>query len=203
MNTIRQLCTRCIVLDRGRIIYDGDVDTAIEIYMENNMQAVGVEFDLSQKRMAHLPPKSAAKMIHLQLLNKTRAVYKSGEMLAFQLKVRMHSDIPKLYFRFEVRYADDLPVGTAQCPLWGSYSAGDEVCAELQFLTQGLTRGKYKVLFVLYGMNEFGTYEDYDAIWPAFTFEIEDSNTINWNANMWGHIQFPDIKIIDISDNNT
>ena len=25
MNTIRQLCIRCIVLDHGKVIYDGDV----------------------------------------------------------------------------------------------------------------------------------------------------------------------------------
>ena len=32
MNTIRQLCTRCIVLDHGKLIFDGDVEKAIEIY---------------------------------------------------------------------------------------------------------------------------------------------------------------------------
>ena len=36
MNTIRQLCSRCIVLNHGRIIYDGSVESAIEVYMEQN-----------------------------------------------------------------------------------------------------------------------------------------------------------------------
>ena len=65
----------------------------------------------------------------------------------------------------------------------------------MAFQTNMLTRGKYKCLFVIYGMNEYGTYEDYDAIWPAFIFEIEDNNKISWNENMWGHIQFPDILL--------
>lgn len=33
MSTIRELCNRCIVLDHGRKIYDGDVDEAIKLYL--------------------------------------------------------------------------------------------------------------------------------------------------------------------------
>ena len=34
MSTIRQLCTRCVVLDKGRVIFDGNVEDAIAVYME-------------------------------------------------------------------------------------------------------------------------------------------------------------------------
>ena len=34
MNTIRQLCSRCVVLDKGRVIFDGDTEEAIAIYMK-------------------------------------------------------------------------------------------------------------------------------------------------------------------------
>lgn len=36
MSTIRQLCDRCVVLDQGRVIYDGDVEKAISIYMDTS-----------------------------------------------------------------------------------------------------------------------------------------------------------------------
>ena len=36
MSTIRQLCDRCIVLDQGRVIYDGDVEKAIALYMDSS-----------------------------------------------------------------------------------------------------------------------------------------------------------------------
>ena len=36
METIRRLCDRCIVMDKGRIIYDGDVEEAIGIYSAEN-----------------------------------------------------------------------------------------------------------------------------------------------------------------------
>ena len=41
MSTIRQLCTRCVVLDKGRVIFDGDVEQAIAVYMDTTDVNVG------------------------------------------------------------------------------------------------------------------------------------------------------------------
>ena len=37
MNTIRRLCDRCIVLDEGIVIFDGDVDGGISVYMNEKL----------------------------------------------------------------------------------------------------------------------------------------------------------------------
>ena len=53
--------------------------------------------------------------------------------------------------------------------------------------------GRYKALIVLYSVNEYGDSDDYDAIYPAFTFSVHDSkNTIQikWNMRNWGGIYF-------------
>ena len=41
MSTIRQLCSRCIVLDKGKVIFDGDVEQAIAIYMGHHRRERG------------------------------------------------------------------------------------------------------------------------------------------------------------------
>lgn len=195
MNTIRQLCTRCIVLDHGKVVFDGNVEQGIEVYLERQSGPGLTECDLSEKRMPHLPSAIKAKMTYLKLLDKGTPVYRSGEEIAFLLSVSSNARIKDLRFRFELRYIDDAPVGTAQCPVLGDLEEHENRTLRMTFRTDMLTRGKYKCLFVIYGMNEYGTYEDYDAVWPAFTFEIEDNNLIRWNEKMWGHIQFPDIVI--------
>ena len=200
MNTIRQLCDRCIVLDQGKVIFQGDVDKAIEIYLKQNMGSNDVDVDLSNSRMKHLPDFAPVKMMHLKLLNKDSAVYKAGEDILFRLKLKANQTVEQMFFRYEIRYQDDSPVGTAQCPPLEGMQLGEEKTLTMRFQTLHLTRGRYKCLFVIYGMNEYGNYEDYDAIWPAFYFELEDEIRINWNTRQWGHIRFPDIEVKELGE---
>ena len=95
-----------------------------------------------------------------------------------------------------MRYNDDVSVGTALCPPLGSIKAGEEKTYTMRFQTAGLTRGRYKCLFVLFGENEYGGYTDYDACWPTFFFELEDEANINWDVREWGHLRFPE-TIVD------
>ena len=46
MATIRKLCTRCIVLNKGELIYDGDVEKAIELYMNEASGDLKVHYNI-------------------------------------------------------------------------------------------------------------------------------------------------------------
>lgn len=50
MNTIRQLCTRCIVLDHGKVIFDGDVEEAINLYLQRSDTSRVLSMDLSKEK---------------------------------------------------------------------------------------------------------------------------------------------------------
>lgn len=47
MNTIRQLCDRCIVLNQGKIVFEGDVEKAIMIYSNYSDSFERIDYDLS------------------------------------------------------------------------------------------------------------------------------------------------------------
>lgn len=47
MESIQQLCTRCVVLDNGKNTYDGDVDMAISYYLNLNKKQEVFEFPLN------------------------------------------------------------------------------------------------------------------------------------------------------------
>ena len=196
MNTIRQLCTRCIVLDHGKVVFDGEVEQAIGVYMQCQGNMDQTEFDLSHMSSKPNPATLPAKMLGLRLLEKTSAVYHTGEPMKFELSVLSRQNFAHLRFRFELRFADDVPVGTVPDVDLGAMSIGERKTFQMQFDTSWLTRGKYRVYLVLFEMNEFGTCMDHDLILPAFSFEVEDDNTIVWNLNSWGHIRLPDIQML-------
>lgn len=200
MNTIRQLCTRCVVLDHGKVVFDGDVEQAIGVYMQCQGDVERTTFDFSEKSSKPNPEMLPAKMLWLHLAGKKSAIYQTGEPLNFDLCVLARQDFEHLRFRFELRYADDVPVGTVPDVDLGTIKTGEQKTFNMQFDTSWLTRGKFKVYLVLFEMNEFGTCLDHDLLLPAFSFEIQDENTIVWNVNAWGHIRLPDIRIYKESE---
>ncbi len=199
MNTIRQLCDRCIVLDKGRVTFDGDVEEGIGVYLESSVTDMRVELDLEKKRMKHLSPIVRAKITYLKLLNKQYPIYEMYEKIPFEMTVSSREKIDNVSVRLEVRGMDESSVGASILQNFSSLSVGENIL-RLNLEPYGLVPGRYLALLVLYQVNEMGTYDDLDAIWPTFVFEIQDNENklnISWNYNMWGRIEFPTLSVLE------
>lgn len=199
MSTIRKLCTRCIVLDHGKKIFDGDVEQAIALYMNTSSFSPEVNIDLSKKRMPHLPLPALTKMEHLILQNKSIPNYQFNEPIIFDLTVSSHKNVESLCLRVEIKTQEAIPIGSCVLHNFTGINEGETKVFRVSAPINGLTPGKYLVLLVLYEVNEFGTYEDLDAIMPAFAFEVVDTNQkieINWNSYHLGNVEFENIKYL-------
>lgn len=199
MSTIRKLCTRCVVLNQGRVIFDGDVEKAIAIYMNTSSYSTEVEIDLSEKRMKHLPLPAMVKMQKIRLCGKDVPVYQVNEPIIFDLSIASYKNVKNLCMRFEIKTTEALPVGSSIIHNFARVEADEERAFRFRMCANGLTPGKYVVLLVLYEVNEFGTYDDLDAIMPAFSFEIIDTEKkmeLNWNSYHLGKIQFSNIELL-------
>ena len=198
MNTIRKLCDRCVVLDKGRIIFDGDVEEAIGVYMQNKGNIDQTIFDLSAKKRAAWV-KEDVRMCSLSLVGKENAIYRSGEPIVYELTVETKRNVKNLRYRLELIFSDDIPVGTVPNISLGSMGEGERKTFQMIFDPLHLTRGKYKVDMVLFEMDDFGNSFDLDLVVPAFIFAIEEDGEIVWNANNWGHVRFRDIEVRQIN----
>ncbi len=196
MNTIRQLCDRCIVLDKGKIIFDGDVEEAINTYMKASAPLREVDIDLSNMRMKHLPIEYKAKMERIILEGKKSPIYEYDERMNLILTVRAEQDIKSLSARIEIRSADGNSVGASILQNFESIHAKETKSMHLQMDLGCLVPCRYTALLVIYCVNEFGTVEDLDAVYPAFDFEIQDNYdrmNVRWNNNHWGKTRIKDL----------
>ncbi len=200
MNTIRRLCDRCIVLDKGRVIFEGDVEEAIELYMHK--ETVRNEWTEGMTECSYLDTtarslygKGGAVLQHLRLLDKDVALYATGEKIRFSMRVLAKRAFSDLRLRLEIQYGDDMPVGTMPSVSLGAMEAGQVKDFEVSFDPIGLTTGKYRVDLVLFDMDEFGAVYDQELMLPAFRIEIDETRDINWNTANWGRIRFPDAQI--------
>ena len=198
MNTIRTLCDRCIVLDKGRIIFEGDVESAIEIYLSSTRDTWSegqTEFDLRSAVSRSPYTKGNARITWLKLLDKEKSVYASGEKLRFRMRVHTKREYKDLRLRLELRYSDDSPVGTMPNVSLGPCGENEEKEFTLEFDPIGLTNGRFRVDMVLFEIDEFGNSYDEELLLPAFFFEVQENEDIVWNQSTWGHIRFPDVIV--------
>ena len=199
MNTIRQLCDRCIVLDKGKVIFEGDVDKAITTYLSSAARITKTDIDLSNKRMEHLPKDIVAKMKRIVLCGKTVPNYEYNEPLIFDLYLKAIKKIKNLCLRIEIRSYDGSSVGAAVLQEFTDLDVTNNTKLSFSFLPEGLVPGDYSALIVIYEKNDYGNYNDLDAVFPAFDFSVEDSNDvlkINWNKSHWGRISFNKLSYI-------
>ncbi|MEA4831281.1 MAG: ABC transporter ATP-binding protein [Oscillospiraceae bacterium] len=198
MNTIRQLCNRCVVLDHGCVIFDGDTENGIQKYNGVNALEEKTHYDFKDcKRESYLPVIRKAEMMSLDLLNKEHPIYTQGQTLEFDLKIHCYKTCEHIGLRAEFRNMSDTPVMTVLTSDddFIRLDNDSDVVLNARINIDMLTTGKYKILLVLYDANEFGTNTDIDCLNPAFVIEKQNDILIHWNCKSWGNIYSGNIMI--------
>ncbi len=198
MNTIQQLCSRCVVLDKGRIIYDGDVEEAIRIYM-GTVKESPVDVDLSEMERAEEHAGRVAFMKRLQVLDAESSVFNRDSIMRFRLSFTTELDNPKLYLRAILHYADGTPVTMVTTKESFSAKKDEEQSIVFRLDSKYIVPGKYTLSLILYEVNQFGTYRNCDGVKDAFCFEIkaeEDyAHRMEWSHRYWGHVSLGELLI--------
>lgn len=198
MNTIRQLCNRCIVLEKGRIKYDGDTETAISIYMSTDKSPEVFNSYKKIDRSDEFELDGKIFLNSIEILDKEIPKYNSKEKLCIELDYDAKVDMKNVCVRIPIFYSDKTVVGMST-----TLPAIECKCGEnkqkLELDISCLAPGKYIARIVIYSVNQFGTTLNHDVVDDAFCFEVvSDINEINnlvWEHRYWGYLNFPQIEI--------
>ena len=197
MHTIRQLCERCIVLEKGKVIFNGEVESGISLYLGNNSgnQIFYTYEKYDRERIAD------QKMIiqSLQILGLKEPIIHNSKI---EIKINVYSkeQYHNVAFRCIIFSSDNEPIGmSCTLPCLEIYCGMNEV--NLQLDLAGLERGNYKARIVFYEVDEYGNEVVHDVIHDAFSFTVDNKSIENstlklWKTNAWGYINFPDINVL-------
>ena len=208
MQTIEQLCNRVVVLDKGTVKYDGNVETGISIYLNNKCEGSSIYNNLFEKeREGYLPKEPQAKFNYLELLDKDNNIFVDGEKFRCNINWKNYDDIHDVQLRFEIRTIDDTPIAASVCSKKFSCYKDTETTYEVELDISRLVTGKYQLLVVLCEIGELGGYRDFDGVYPACVFEVVNSKlndyVFEWNRKQWGHIQLKDLDMIEVETYET
>ena len=196
MNTIWELCSRCVVMEEGRIIYDGEVEPAISLYMNRSVGENEVDMDLTEK--AHTGPavEPVLRMEHLTLEGKAVPVYDNAEPLVLRFRLRVNRPVTGAQLRVTFRTNTDQGVGTAWSEPMDFARAGEQAVS-LSFPLSSLARGTLYCSIGFYQMDDLGRMLTLDHITRAFKVEIQPRVGIwGWNAHAYGPVILPEGKVL-------
>ena len=195
MNTIRQLCDRCVVLDKGKIVFVGDVEEAIGVYMKTN-EDYRTSYDYTNVPRS---PNETRKiqLLGLDMIDRADNKIIKGTPLDLLMHCRANQDVEEIGIRFEVFYLDATVAGTVfvNNPINGK--KGQLLDIYLQLPTSNFAPGKYVVSALAYERDQYGNQVGVDRVSPAMCFEIINSgnNELVWLHQYWGHVHFDDMMV--------
>ncbi len=172
MDTVRRMCRRCVVLDAGKLVYDGDTEEAIGIYSENVCKPT--------LRQEYTESKSPSRIVSMSVLDGVGEYCSDAMSLGFGYVSDRRAGV-----RLEIKTASDAPVGAyiaRNCVTPGEGEVG------LEFDISCLPDGMYRTSVGIYDEE---TGEDTDVV-CGLCFSIRRGrDAYQWN-HTWGRVKLPE-----------
>lgn len=204
MNTIRELCSRCVVLSHGSVVFDGDVEPAIDIYMNSTEFDMATKVNLAEKERLQVfklnPESILVKMISLELVGKDAPLYGIGEDILFDLELDSKEDSGNLSLRLAVMALGGQYVGNSFIYDFAQMKKDEKRKFRFAANFGGLMPGRYAVSMLLFRTNEWSVANNVDGIRFAFYFEVRDKDEqlkVKYN-NIWSKVLFKNIELVNI-----
>ncbi len=199
MSTIRQLCERVIVLEHGKIIFDGDPEKAIAIYMpKQNQEAFrdvwNFDFDQKPEHFKH----SEFLISSFWFTGKGGYEIQAETDLHYQIGIYARKPSQNLCFRAVLLYEDDSPIGMASTNDGALSVIPGENTFSGTIPVSDLPSGNYKLKLALYEVDGYSSEVHYDVIDGLLLFTINRpdlTNGLEWQHMWWGHRIFPELEL--------
>ena len=192
MNTIRQLCDRCIVLEKGKVIFEGEVEEGIQLYLGDTTS----KFPHNDFTIREHDPWITAdiKINYLDMIGDN--LIKFGDKLRFTLEYECFNEVKNLCFRFTILHPDRVSVATTTSSLLNCM-AGKVYNRSFEIDSSQIAPGEYIMQIVAFEPDNIGNQIRHDYVPLAVSFAIYNEDQLHnfeWNNNAWGDHVLPIAK---------
>lgn len=192
MQTVRDLCTRCIVLENGRVIHDGDVEEGIRKYMQDILEVKKVyEFEKDKAQ------RFATGQVYVQKIEVDAPIMGEEDIiLTMGVEMSAARAFTGLHMRFTVYDSEDCVVGTGISKDFG-LKGEEKTLLRFDFNTEQLTEGEYSAdIAIVEPTGEKQTRHAF--LRRALAFRIEKRKRLyqlSWNTKNWGSVMFAHLDV--------
>ncbi len=192
MNTIRQLCTRCIVLDKGKVIFNGDTERAIGIYLGRNSNDYQPHFAVTDTMRDPFHANPEVFIQEIATASDT-GCFDFGAKPSFSLKIKNAQQKPvSLLVRLILKTSDGTAITMASSPAEVLFEPGQIQTVSCSFDLENVVPGHYSVSFILYEVGDMGASKNIDVLRDLLMLTVMPTEGFNhgmtWEPKYWGHV---------------
>ena len=189
MNTIRQLCDRCIVLDHGRIIIDGEVETAISTYIGiNNTSNPVVNLEILTREKHFDNPN--VRMIRMEIVTEDSCFF-FGDVIEGKLYIKSNNDYRNCVLKIFLICNGIAAMTSESSPVLHISQEGINVLS-FKFFLDNLAPAKYSMKILLCQRDSVAGTVYLDVLENSYIFEVVEPQGFHdnqkWSIRYNGYI---------------
>jgi lipopolysaccharide transport system ATP-binding protein len=201
MAAVRQLTSRCILLNHGKVAFDGSSERAIELYSEVVSGAFRQGADLSNwpRKLPVVDRLVEFRSLHFE---SDASVFAPGESIRFIATLVARDSVSGVRVSGSVLHPEGYSVGT----FWTTAAAALERDEVLRYVIDlgdlRLAPGAYSLQLALGTGSETTGHRDFDVIREVLPFEVasiegEGGVTGAWHPT-WGSVRFQSATLVQL-----
>lgn len=190
MESVRRLCKRCIILDHGKLVYNGDTDEACKRYFGNESVKTDNSADYSEYVRPGWLGREDVRLISAEYMNSGVPVT-GKDNLDIKIKWRIVKDVVNVGIRVELADGEERVFATKVFYDQINGVAGDTGESLLSVDLSHVVNGEYKTFYTVFCMDQFGENSDLDCVKGidiVIKREKEQQGDLNWRNSSWGNV---------------
>ncbi len=198
MATIRRLCDRVILLENGRIIYDGSVEEGVALYYGGNNTDYPVHYDMDAAPRSTRSHGIELRVTDFLFPDRDRAIFRSDERIRFSLTFRCMRGFDCLGLSFVLQNSMGDKVGFSRSDrALGKCSLGETRTCSFEFDPSNLIQGDYLFYLDLFSADRLGNEIVVDHPSQSIRFRLRDNASGNAERNSVrnGHVKLSPLRL--------
>lgn len=189
MDTIHKLCNRCIVLNQGKIMFDGDAHEATKLYLGDTIRRENT-IDFTKYLRPGWLGRDDVRLTWGEYPGKTDNLV-TGDKVELLLRWRVNKDVEHMGIRVEVMDETERPFATAVFYDVFSGKAGVEGEKLLTVLLENVMNGTYQTYYTLFYIDAYKESVDLDVVRGLHfvLYNQEKEIPMHWRSQAWGSVK--------------
>ena len=195
MAAVKSLCTRGVVLEYGKVVFDGEITDSINNYLNSNKKReLNIEVVVSEENRKVETTKEI-EILSVKLLSPLyENCFASNQKIIIGIVININKWVPDFRIAGSIFNDDEIKVGTFFTNVKNLDTRQGNLSLEVSLIDHNLSKGTYYfALSVGKGDEEYGNVE-FDIVYDILPFEITHKTNINDPINKWprdwGNISF-------------